>query len=265
MAGRTEPGRLAADGSPYPDRGLPTFERDVRAMFTHIAERYEWFDHLASLGNDYLWRPRALWDLDRFRSAGPLERALDVGCGTGELARQVAHHYPRARVVATDFTGAMLTKVDAATRAGDVRARLDLGRATALRLPFRDGAFDLVTNAFVARNLSDLGAALAEMRRVLRPGGTLLTLEITEPTSRAFGRLFHAYFDRVVPSLGRLVGSAGPYRYLPESLRTLPRRPAFLATLQTAGFARAEAWPQSLGIVTAYLGEAGAGGAIPSR
>ncbi len=226
-------------------------------MFTHIVQRYEWFDHVASLGNDYLWRPRALWDLDRFRSPGRFERALDLGCGTGELARQVARHYPHLEVLATDFTAAMVVRAAEATRGRRERPRLDFGRATALRLPFADGAFDLVTNAFVLRNLASLPVALAEMRRVLRPGGALLMLEITEPTGPTFGRLFHAYFDRVIPWLGAAVKSAGPYRYLPESLRLLPPREAFRAMMGRAGFARTEAQPQSFGIVTAFLGEAG--------
>ena len=255
MTAATSAGRTAADGSPYPDRTLPTFERDVRKMFTHIAGRYEWFDHVASMGNDYLWRPRALWDLDRFRAPGPLRSVLDLGCGTGELARQVARHYRTARVFAADFTRAMLVTARAATAHRAERHRLDFGRATALRLPFADGAFDLVTNAFVARNLADLPKALREMGRVLRPGGVLLTLEITEPVSPAFGRLFHAYFDRFVPWLGSAVRSAGPYRYLPESLRTLPPRSEFLATLRDAGFSRTRAVPQSLGIVTTFLAE----------
>jgi len=255
MAAPTPAGRTAPDGSPYPDRSLPTFERDVRRMFTHIAERYEWFDHVASLGNDYLWRPRALWDLDRFRDEGDLGRVLDLGCGTGELARQVARHYPAARVLATDFTRAMVLAAVRATGRRPEAARLEYGRATALRLPFADGSFDLVTNAFVARNLADLPRALTEMRRVLRPGGVLLTLEITEPGSPAFGRLFHAYFDRVVPWLGAAVHSAGPYRYLPESLRTLPPRDRFLEAMRSAGFGRTEARAQSMGIVTTFLGE----------
>lgn len=255
MVAAPSPGRTAPDGSPYPDRSAATFERDVRRMFTHIAARYEWFDHVASLGNDYLWRPRALWDLDRFRGVRPIARALDIGCGTGELARLVARHYPGVRVFASDFTLAMVAKADASARRHGERPRLDLGRANALRLPFADGAFDLVTNAFVARNLSNLPAALAEMRRVLRPGGVLLTLEITEPLSPAFGRVFHAYFDRVVPWLGAAVSSAGPYRYLPESLRSLPSRDAFLAALGSSGFDRTEARPQSMGIVTTFLAE----------
>lgn len=252
----TPVGRSASDGSPYPDRSLPTFERDIRAMFTHIVQRYEWFDHVASLGNDYLWRPRALWDLDRFRRPGPVQVALDLGCGTGELARLVARRYPNAHVVGADFTPAMLAKARVASTRRPDRERIEFGRATAMRLPFVDGAFDLVTNAFVARNLADLGVALREMRRVLRPGGVLLTLEITEPTSPAFARLFHAYFDRVVPWLGAAVRSAGPYRYLPESLRSLPSRTEFLRALDEAGFPRTLASSQSLGIVTTFLAEA---------
>ncbi len=265
MADAAGDGRRAADGSPYPERDSPTFERDVRRMFTHIAERYDWFDHVASLGNDFLWRPRAFWDLDRFRADHRVARILDVGCGTGDLARLAAHRFPAARVTATDFTGAMLRRARLRQGATPEWPRIDLARATALKLPFADGAFDLVTNAFVARNLRDLGAAFRELHRVLRPGGVLLTLEITEPASPAFGGLFHAYFDRVVPFLGAAVASEGPYRYLPDSLRSLPPSSALVELLRGAGFARVERRPQSLGIVTTFLAEAGATTATQSR
>jgi demethylmenaquinone methyltransferase / 2-methoxy-6-polyprenyl-1,4-benzoquinol methylase len=249
--------RAADDTSPRPDPSSPVFERDVRRMFSHIAERYEWFDHVASLGNDLFWRPRALWDLERFRPTGPIQRILDVGCGTGELTRRLAHRFPAASVLGVDFTAAMLR--EAARRAsGSTGGPAGYGRGTAMRLPFADGTFDLVTNAFLVRNLVDLPAAFAEMRRVLRPGGTLLALEITEPVSPSFGRLFHAYFDHVVPWLGAAVDSAGPYRYLPDSLKRLPPRSALVDTIRAAGFPRVEPHLQSMGIVTAFLGEAGA-------
>jgi demethylmenaquinone methyltransferase / 2-methoxy-6-polyprenyl-1,4-benzoquinol methylase len=257
MADPASVSRQAADGSPYPDRNRPTFERDVRRMFGHIAERYDWFDHVASLGNDFLWRPRALGQLDRFRTSGPIRRILDIGCGTGDLARLAARRYPSAQVVAADFTAPMLANARRRGRRAREGARVALARATAMRLPFADGSFDLVTNAFLARNLSSLPVAFSEMRRVLRPGGVLLTLEITEPTSPLFGSLFHAYFDQVVPWMGAAVASEGPYRYLPESLRSLPSRPEFVRQLRAAGFPRTAARPQSFGIVTTYLAEAG--------
>jgi demethylmenaquinone methyltransferase/2-methoxy-6-polyprenyl-1,4-benzoquinol methylase len=244
---------MAVDGSPHPERGDVTFERDVRRMFTHIAQRYEWFDHVASLGNDLFWRPRALWDLDRFRAGTPVTRVLDIGCGTGELTRLTARHFPGARVVGMDFTAAMLEVARRRTNGASESGRIRYGRGTAMRLPFPDGTFDLVTNAFLARNLVDLDRALVEMRRVLRPGGVLMVLEITEPASPTFGAVFHAYFDHVVPWLGAAVDSAGPYRYLPESLKRLPPRPKFLEALRRAGFDRAEASLQSMGIVTTFF------------
>ncbi|MCI4343594.1 MAG: ubiquinone/menaquinone biosynthesis methyltransferase [Thermoplasmata archaeon] len=255
MGNPTPPSRQAADGSPYPDRSRPTFERDIQRMFGHIAERYDWFDHVASLGNDFLWRPRALGQLDRFRTPGPIRSVLDIGCGTGDLARLVARRYPSARVVAADFTAPMLANAQRRGRRAPEGARVRLARATALHLPFADASFDLVTNAFLARNLSSLPDAFAEMRRVLRPGGTLLTLEITEPTSPVFGALFHAYFDQVVPWMGAAVASEGPYRYLPESLKSLPPRPELVRLMRAAGFPRVAACPQSSGIVTTYLAE----------
>jgi len=259
MDGGANAGPRASDGSPLPDRSLPTFERDVRSMFTHIAGGYEWFDHVASLGNDLLWRPRALWDLDRFRGTRPLRRILDLGCGTGELARLVARHYASAEVVAADFTRAMLANAVASTDGRPERRRITFARATALKLPFAAGSFDLVTNAFVARNLADLSVAFREVRRVLRPGGVFLTLEITEPVSPTVNRFFHAFFDHVVPWLGGAVGSAGPYRYLPQSLRALPDRRTFLRLLAETGFPRTTIRLQSGGIVTTFLAEAGNG------
>ncbi|MGB6500672.1 MAG: ubiquinone/menaquinone biosynthesis methyltransferase [Thermoplasmata archaeon] len=256
MVEETPPGRTAPDGSPYPDRAHPSFEREIRSMFSHIAAGYEGFDHLASLGQDYLWRPRALWELDRFR-AGPVARALDVGCGTGELARTLARHYPDARVIATDFTGSMIARARDDPGSRRLAARLEFDTANAARLPFADGSFDLVTNAFVARNLRDLPATVREWRRVLRPGGVLLTLEITEPPSAAWRAIFHAYFDTIVPWLGRAAGSEGPYRYLPESLRALPPRTALVDLIRRSGFPRVHAPTQSGGIVTTFLAEAG--------
>jgi demethylmenaquinone methyltransferase/2-methoxy-6-polyprenyl-1,4-benzoquinol methylase len=223
-------------------------------MFTHIVRRYDWFDHAASMGNDYLWRPRALWDLSRFRATGPpTQRLLDIGCGTGDLTRLAARYFPSATVVGADFTAAMLQIAEARTRPEPTAPRVGYLRANARRLPIPSGSFDVIMSAFVVRNLVDLPGVFREFRRVLRPEGTVLTLEITEPSSLLIGRLFHAYFDHVVPWLGAAVHSAGPYRYLPSSLRTLPPREEMVRLLRDAGFPRVETHPQSMGIVTSYL------------
>ena len=260
------PRRTAPDGSSYPDRKDPGFEHDVRAMFSEIAEGYDNFDHIASLGQDYLWRPRALWALDRFRRDRPkVRRALDIGCGTGDLTRQTARHFPGAEVVGLDFTARMLELADGRSRTRREGDRIRFVRGSANTLPFRDGAFDLALSAFVVRNLPRLDTAFSELRRVLGPTGTLLTLEITEPANRLVGRSFHAYFDSVVPWLGASVGHAGPYRYLPESLRNLPPREELLRRLRSAGFARAVAIPQSGGIVTTFLAEGAGDASAPPR
>jgi demethylmenaquinone methyltransferase / 2-methoxy-6-polyprenyl-1,4-benzoquinol methylase len=223
-------------------------------MFTHIVRRYDWFDHVASMGNDYLWRPRALWDLSRFRAGEPpVGRILDIGCGTGDLTRLAARYFPSAKVVGADFTAAMLRAADVRSRPERTSSRIGYLRANARRLPAPSGSFDVIMSAFVARNLVDLPGVFREFRRVLNPRGTLLTLEITEPSSAMVGRLFHAYFDHVVPWLGAAVHSAGPYRYLPNSLRSLPPRDRMIRLLTDAGFSRVESHPLSMGIVTSYL------------
>lgn len=247
-------GRRASDGSPYPDRTAPAFAREVREMFSHIARGYERFDHLASFGQDFVWRPRALWTVDRYRSGPPPRTILEVGAGTGEFCRLAARHYRGARVLGVDFTRAMLRR--AASHGNGFRRAPDYATGDALGLPVATRSQDLALSAFLLRNLSNIGASFRELHRILRPGGTFLALEITEPTLRPFRKLFHAYFDHVVPTLGRAVGAEGPYRYLPESLRTLPSRDEMLRLLRDSGLVRTEAHPFSGGIVTAYLASA---------
>ena len=245
-------GPTASDGTVLPDRRLPTFERDVERMFASIADRYDAFNHVATFGQDLLWRPRALWELDRFHD-GPVARILDVGCGTGGLARLLAQHHPRATVVASDFSRTMVRTAKRRTRLPRGGRTIGFAVAHIGHLPFRDGTFDVVANAFVARNLTDLAAAFRELRRVLRPGGSLLTLEVSEPASPAVGKLFHAHFDHAVPLIGRSFGREGPYSYLPRSLRALPPTTRIVQMLGEAGFSRAVARSMSLGIVSAYL------------
>ncbi len=236
-----------------PVRGSATFEQDVRSMFSAISQRYSLFDHVSTLGGDFVWRPRALWTVDRMLGRAP-QRVLDLGCGPGDLTYLLAHHYPSARVVGADFTRAMVVLGEGARHRRASRERVGFGVADALHLPFRTATFDLVTSAFLLRNLTDLSAGFREMARVLRPGGVLLALDITEPSPAGYRNFFHAYFDRMMPLLGSAFGNEAAYRYLSDSLRHFPPREQVRQKVAAAGLADAHCDPQWFGIVTGFLG-----------
>ena len=237
---------------PVPRREEATFARDLRRMFTRIAGQYSFVDHLTTFGLDLLWRPEALWQLDR-RNGPPPRRILDLGCGPGDLTFELRRHFPQASILGMDFTPAMVRRARERTGPGDPPS---FGLADAQALPFKDATFDLVTSAFLIRNLPRLREGLAEMRRVLRPGGALLALEVGEPPSSWFSPLFHAYFDRVVPKVGGLLGTEAPYRYLSTSLRSLPSREAILQMLEGLGFVDGSFHLLSGGIVSTFLARA---------
>ncbi len=243
---------MTLPGVAVPRREDATFSRDLRRMFTRIAGQYSLVDHLTTFGLDLLWRPEALWLLDR-RGGRPPRRILDLGCGPGDLTFELCRHFPHASVVGMDFTPAM---VDRARRRTGPWPSPSFGLADAQALPFKDATFDLVTSAFLIRNLPRLRDGLGEMRRVLRPGGSLLALEVGEPPSLWFSRLFHAYFDRVVPKVGRLFGTEAPYRYLSTSLRSVPPRGTILQMLQELGFLEGSDHLLAGGIVSTFLARA---------
>ncbi len=205
--------------------------RQVRTMFGRIAPRYDLLNRLMSLGMDRRWRRRAA---AAARPSGAL--ALDLGTGTGDLALDLCRQ-GAAHVVGADFSPEMLTKgrLKAAATGG---ANVSWALVDALRLPFAEGIFDCVTNAFLLRNLADLRAGLAEMARVLKPGGRLICLDMTPPPPGLFGTLYRLYFNRVVPPLaGVISGDPAAYRYLPNSLKGFPRARALAALLTDVGLA----------------------------
>lgn len=195
----------------------------VRDMFTQIAPRYDLLNHLLSFELDRLWRARAA------RLLRPiLERAdamvLDLCCGTGDLAFALARE-GKARILGADFAHTMLARARAkSASAGNSGGRhpattMAFLEADALRLPFADGSFDLVTSAFGFRNLANYEAGLHEIYRVLRPGGTIAILEFVEPPEGFLGNLYRWYFTRVLPRVGWLIsGHRSAYTYLPKSV-----------------------------------------------
>jgi demethylmenaquinone methyltransferase/2-methoxy-6-polyprenyl-1,4-benzoquinol methylase len=179
-------------------------------MFDRIAGVYDAMNSVMTAGLHHRWRERAV-DLAR---VGPGTRALDVATGTGDLAIALARR--GADVVGSDFSEGMLAR--ARTKSGAVRWE----QANALALPYDDNAFDAATVGFGARNFSDLARGLAEMARVVKPGGRVVILEITTPTKPPLSTFFSLWFDRVVPLLGRVTGEDQAYSYLPSSVKRFP-------------------------------------------
>jgi demethylmenaquinone methyltransferase/2-methoxy-6-polyprenyl-1,4-benzoquinol methylase len=202
-------------------------EGQVRAMFDRIARVYDRMNAVMTAGLDRRWRERAV-DL---AGVGPGDRALDVATGTGELALALARRVaPGGAVVGSDFSEGML---ELARRKGAPDVSFEWGNA--LELPYADGSFAAATVGFGARNFSDLDRGLAEMARVVRPGGRVVVLEITTPRKPPLSTFFSLWFDRVVPLLGRVAGDPDAYSYLPSSVRRFPGPEGLAARMAAAG------------------------------
>jgi demethylmenaquinone methyltransferase/2-methoxy-6-polyprenyl-1,4-benzoquinol methylase len=201
-------------------------EPQVRAMFDRIAGFYDRMNSVMPAGLHHRWRARAA-DL---AAVGPGSRALDVATGTGDLAIELARRVgPGGEVIGSDFSEQML----ALARRKAPALTFEWGNA--LELPYADAGFDAATVGFGARNFSDLDRGLAEMTRVVRPGGRVVVLEITTPQRPPLSTFFRVWFDRVVPLLGRLTGESLAYSYLPSSVRRFPAPEGLAAAMERAG------------------------------
>jgi demethylmenaquinone methyltransferase/2-methoxy-6-polyprenyl-1,4-benzoquinol methylase len=212
-------------------------------MFDAIAPRYDLLNRLMSLGSDQRWRRRAVAALQ----AAPGQTVLDLATGTGDLALAVAH--AGARVVGLDPSPGMLALAADKARAAGLESRVALVVGDAQSLAFPDASFDAVGIAFGIRNVPDRPRALAEMARVVRPGGRVVVLELAEPRSPL--ARFHVH--TVVPWLGARLSGARAYRYLQESIARFPPAAEFAATMAATGLEVDEVRPMMLGAVTLFV------------
>lgn len=230
--------------------GLTTEKRDrfIKHIFTLVAPYVDTLSHWFSLGLDRFWRRRAV----RLSGISEGDHVLDICAGTGELSFLLARAVgPDGTVIGTDFCEPMLARAKGKLQGS--KGNLSFTLADAKKLPFPDGSFDAVTVAFGMRNIPDTILALREIRRVLRPGGRFLCLELTRPRGRWFPALYSWYIFRFMPFVSNLVmQSSAPYLYLPRSIEAFYQPPEFSDVIRRNGFSGVSIESLTLGIATVY-------------
>ena len=217
----------------------------VQNMFTRIARRYDLMNRLMTAGQDIRWR-RQVVQLARL---GPRASLLDLGTGTGDLAREALTQFPQSKVVAADFTLEMM-------HVGQKRGPLDFSSADALRLPFPDSSFDAVVSGFLMRNVIDLQKALQEQHRVLKKGGRIVILDTTRPKKNFFSPFIWLHMHVVIPLLGRLLtGNSDAYRYLPETTEGFVTAENLASRMAAIGFKKINFERFMFGTIAIHWGE----------
>ena len=219
----------------------------VQDVFERIAPRYDLMNRLMTGGQDVRWRQAVI-----HRAAPqPGDAVLDLGAGTGDLAREALKQCPRCRVTAADFTLGMLLVGRRRSPAAHAWAAAD-----ALRLPFPDASFDVLVSGYLLRNVTDLSQALAEQRRVLKPGGRWVSLDTTRPRRSLLSPFIRFHMHRVIPFVGSLLtGQRDAYTYLPESTEAFLRAEDLLARLAAAGFRKVGFERRMFGTMAIHWGE----------
>ncbi len=200
----------------------------VQDMFTRIARHYDLMNRLMTAGQDIQWRQQVI----KLATLKPGTRLLDLGAGTGDLAREALSQQPKTRVVAADFTLEMM-------RVGQLNGNLPWSAADALSLPFGNQIFDAIVSGFLMRNVGDIQQALKEQYRTLRPGGRIVILDTTKPKRNLLSPFIWLHMHVVIPLLGGLIsGFKDAYNYLPDSTEGFVTAEELTARMAAVGFKR---------------------------
>ena len=223
-------------------------KKQVEEMFDNISPKYDLLNHLLSANIDKVWRKRAV---KKLRPLHP-QFILDIATGTGDFAvsaTKIAH----SKITGIDISGGMLEIGRKKIQKKNLTDRIEFIQADSENLPFPDNTFDAATVGFGVRNFENLEKGLAEIKRVLKPGGLFIVLEFSKPRKSPFKEIYYFYFTRILPLLGKLVSKDNrAYTYLPESVNEFPDGERFTKILQTVGFVDAKGFPQTFGIATIY-------------
>jgi demethylmenaquinone methyltransferase/2-methoxy-6-polyprenyl-1,4-benzoquinol methylase len=223
----------------------------IAQMFDQIAWRYDFLNHFFSLHIDKIWRREAVNEL-RGRQLGEV---LDVATGTADLALTVLKRLHPGHVTGIDISEGMLAIGRQKIEKKGLAQQISLKYGDSAALSFDDLTFDAVIVAFGVRNFEHLERGLSEMFRVLKTGGKVVILEFSIPQNRIFRSLFHFYFFRILPFVGRLVSKdAHAYNYLPDSVRLFPHGAEFTSRMESCGFMEVTVRPLTFGIASIYTG-----------
>lgn len=232
--------------------------KQVGDMFDSIAPAYDFMNTAMTGGLHRWWRNRALRMADRLMPAEPM-RILDVACGTGDVALRLHQLYPDADITGLDLSEGMLevAKTKLSKMDETAKSKISFVQGDSLSMPYTDDAFDLLTVAYGVRNFERLSEGLKEMKRVIKPGGVLCIVELSEPANPLIRTFYRLYSRNLIPAVGRLV-SKDPraYTYLPESIAACPQRADMTKLMTEAGFSNPFFKSLTLGVVTIYIAKA---------
>jgi len=219
-------------------------------MFDNISPRYDLLNHLLSLGIDILWRKKAIKLLQHQQT----KLILDVATGTGDFAIEALALNPD-KVIGVDISTGMLEFGRKKLRRLKLEEKIELQLGDSEKLQFQDNKFDAVIVAFGVRNFEHLEKGLADMFRVLKPGGNVVIIEFSQPHLFPFKQIFSFYFNTILPRIGKTISNDGSaYTYLPESVMAFPQGEEFLRILNNIGFINTQAVPLTFGISSIYRG-----------
>lgn len=235
---------------PYNETGSK--KKQVSTMFNNIAPYYDFLNRFLSLGIDTIWRKKTI---QKLKDSNP-QYILDVATGTADLAIEINKQLKPKKIIGLDISTEMLRKGEDKIAKLNLKNIIELQEGDSENMPFESNTFDAITVAFGVRNYENLEKGLAEMHRVLKPGGKVAILEFSKPTMFPFKQLFNAYFRYILPTIGRFT-SKDPkaYQYLYESVQVFPDGKNFVSVLEKIGYHSTQHIPLTLGICSIYLGE----------
>lgn len=220
----------------------------VEEMFDNISSKYDALNHILSVNIDKIWRKKTIKKLKPFSPA----TVLDIATGTGDFAIAAAK-LGDVKITGIDISEGMLSVARKKIVKKELAKQIEFHKADSENLPFNDASFDSAIVGFGVRNFENLNKGLAEILRVIKPGGVFFVLEFSKPVSAPFKQIYMFYFMRILPFVGRLISKdSSAYTYLPESVNEFPDGERFLTILADVGFVENKCFRQTLGIASIY-------------